>query len=145
VSTKTQFLETTGEYFHVYNRGVSRTRIFLDNRNYEYFLERMEKYLDPAVPIVAYCLMPNHFHFLLRQDNQRALSNYLGLVCKSYVKALNKSLGRSGQESWEIRSRVLGDQVTSLKENTNSRISMKRDIYSICRDISISTPSELIW
>jgi len=96
MSIKTPYLESKGEYFHIYNRGVNRSRIFVDNRNYEFFLERMEKYLDPELPIIAYCLMPNHFHILLRQDAPRAMSNYLGLVCKSYVKAFNNCFGRTG-------------------------------------------------
>jgi|WetSurMetagenome_2_1015567.scaffolds.fasta_scaffold597378_1 putative transposase len=96
MSAKTDFLESTGLYFHIYNRGVGKSRIFKDDRNYEFFLGRMSKYLDPSLPIIAYCLMPNHFHFLLRQDAPRRLSNYMGLVCKSYVLAFNKCFERSG-------------------------------------------------
>jgi len=68
----------------------------VDDRNYQFFLQRMNKFSDVGLRIVAYCLMPNHFHFLVRQDEPRTLSSFLGLLCKSYVMAFNKCFGRSG-------------------------------------------------
>lgn len=55
-----------GGYYHLYNRGVNRARIFFDDRNYRYFLFKIELYLVPALEIIAYCLMPNHYHLLIR-------------------------------------------------------------------------------
>ena len=55
-----------GGYFHLYNRGVNRGKIYFDDRNYRYFLSKVEQYLVPVLDVIAYCLMPNHYHLLIR-------------------------------------------------------------------------------
>jgi REP element-mobilizing transposase RayT len=86
-----------GHYYHVYNRGVARQKIFFAARNYEHFRRLMIRYYRPyGAAIIAYCLMPNHFHFLLRQETDRALSSFVGVVCNAYAQAINKQQQRSG-------------------------------------------------
>lgn len=60
---KTKFFNDC--YYHIYNRGVNHSNIFLTKRNYYFFLEKVKQYLLPYADIVAYCLMPNHFHLLI--------------------------------------------------------------------------------
>lgn len=97
MSVKTNLLKSVGNYFHVYNRGAHRNPIFFEERNYDYFLQRMEKYKNnDRIQIVSYCLMPNHFHFLLYQITENAISEYVRGVCDGYVKAVNKAYHRSG-------------------------------------------------
>jgi len=97
MSTKTHSLQAVGEYFHIYNRGVNRNHIFLEERNYEYFVRRMKTYLNPEkMALIVYCLMPNHFHLIVRQDEPYALSNFMKGVCDGYAKAINKRFKRSG-------------------------------------------------
>jgi putative transposase len=55
-----------GSYYHIYNRGNNRENIFIEERNYRYFLQLYLKYIEPIVWTFAYCLMRNHFHFLVR-------------------------------------------------------------------------------
>ena len=55
-----------GSYYHIYNRGNNREVIFREIENYYFFLGRYQKYLGNLVDTYAYCLMPNHFHFLIR-------------------------------------------------------------------------------
>ena len=55
-----------GEFYHIYNRGNNRERIFLQERNYEYFRSKWEHYINPIMDVYAYCLLPNHFHFLCK-------------------------------------------------------------------------------
>ena len=55
-----------GCFYHIYNRGNNRQNIFFEERNYLYFLRLFEKYLFNLVDVYAYCLMPNHFHFLIK-------------------------------------------------------------------------------
>ena len=53
-------------YYHFYNRGNNRQLIFFEPDNYLYFLKGIKKYIVPEVNIVAYCLMPTHYHILSR-------------------------------------------------------------------------------
>lgn len=55
----------TGDIYHIYNQGNNRQRIFFDRENYLFFLRKMREHLLPHVNILAYCLMPNHFHWMV--------------------------------------------------------------------------------
>jgi putative transposase len=85
-----------GQYYHLYSRGNNRQRIFLEPENYLFFLRQLRKYLVPQVfHVVAYCLMPNHYHLLvyLRSDE---LSTQMKRFLLSYANAINKRYSRSG-------------------------------------------------
>jgi hypothetical protein len=55
-----------GSYYHIYNRGTNGEDLFLERRNYRFFLERYAHYVEPVVETYAYCLMKNHFHLVIR-------------------------------------------------------------------------------
>ncbi|MEW5799773.1 MAG: transposase [Bacteroidota bacterium] len=97
MSVKTKHILSSNEYFHVYNRGVERKEIFFSERNYQYFVRRMTDSLNlTEIEIVAYCLMPNHFHLLLYQKEPERISKFMREVCDGYAKAINKERSRSG-------------------------------------------------
>lgn len=52
-----------GHYYHIYNRGNNGEDIFLEARNYDYFLNLYQKYISPIAETFAYCLLKNHFRF----------------------------------------------------------------------------------
>ena len=96
-----------GQYYHIYNRGNDGRPLFRERRNYGYFLELYARYVEPVAETYAYCLMSNHFHFLVRikgsQDCQssedwqsyeasRAFSN----LSSTYAKAFNAAYQRTG-------------------------------------------------
>ena len=84
------------EYYHLYNRGHNRDRIFFERENYDYFLRRLCKYVVPEHAIVvAYVLMPNHYHFILRVVTQH-LSQAMQRFGISYTKSINKRMNRTG-------------------------------------------------
>ncbi len=86
-----------GEYYHIYNRGCSALRICFGGRNYDLLYERIERYADRfGIQIVASCLMPNHYHLLLRPDGESSISTFAQRTFNSYVKALNRSIARTG-------------------------------------------------
>ena len=58
-------LEENG-FYHVYNHAVGNEQLFMNNENYLYFLKLLKKYLSTFVDVYAYCLMPNHFHFIIK-------------------------------------------------------------------------------
>ena len=55
-----------GHYYHIYNHGANAEKLFKEVRNYNYFLEQYTKYLAHNVETCAYCLLPTHFHLLIR-------------------------------------------------------------------------------
>jgi len=72
---------TIGHYYHVYNRGANREHIFFNEENYLYLLKLVKKYCQKyQVAIIAYCLMPNHYHFLLRQDGETSIAHFIGVL-----------------------------------------------------------------
>ncbi len=56
--------------YHVYNRGNQKQRIFFSNENYLFFLQKVRMYWLPCCDILCYCLMPNHFHFLIKTSEK---------------------------------------------------------------------------
>ncbi len=87
---------SSGNYYHIYNRGINRENIFFEKDNYIFFLKQLRKYFFPdTASIVAYCLMPNHYHLLifLKQTN---LAQTMQKFTLSYAKAINKKFARVG-------------------------------------------------
>ena len=88
---------TQGEYYHVYNRGVNRQPIFRCDDNYKFLLRRVKQYmLQWQIVVIAYCLMPNHYHFVLLQTGAHSISRFIQSVFNSYTKAFNKMYDRKG-------------------------------------------------
>jgi putative transposase len=86
-----------GQYYHVYNRGVNKQPIFATEENYHFLLRRIKQYLPSySIRIVAYVLMPNHYHFLIGVDQDDALSPFFQRLFNSYSQAFNLQQKRSG-------------------------------------------------
>ena len=92
---KEEFMK--GEYFHLYNRSVDKTLLFKNDEDYQYFLTKIRpKIITYPASVFAYCLMPNHFHFLLRQDDDEPIYKIFNDLNNSYVKHYNNKYSRSG-------------------------------------------------
>ena len=86
-----------GQYYHIYNRGVGKGQIFYHEGNYTYLLKLVNTYSHKyGAAMIAYSLMPNHYHFLLRQETEESLSKFIGVLFNTYVQALNFQQGRTG-------------------------------------------------
>ncbi|HDL19371.1 MAG TPA: transposase [Bacteroidetes bacterium] len=89
-------------FYHIYNRGNNRENIFIETANYRYFLDLVTKYICPIAEIFAYCLLKNHFHFLVRLKTFEVLktskvySQAFSNLFNSYAKAINKRYNRTG-------------------------------------------------
>ena len=57
---------TINHLYHIYNRGNNSDKVFYKHENYLYFLEKIKTHILPYTDILAWCLMPNHFHLMLR-------------------------------------------------------------------------------
>jgi putative transposase len=87
-----------GRIQHVVNRGNARQLIFRDRFDYEDFIEliaRANARLD--VPLLAYCLMPNHWHLVLWPPDPKALSAYMHWLTSTHVLRLHRRRGTKGQ------------------------------------------------
>ena len=58
-----------GSYYHIYNRGINRQIIFFNDNNYRYFLRLMDQFITPYVSVLAYALIQNHFHLVIKVNN----------------------------------------------------------------------------
>lgn len=93
-------------FYHIYNRGNNKQKIFFTNANYSFFLKKVKIELGSGCDIVSYCLMPNHYHFLVYFGNKHAnfrlninmenLSRKVGTLQSSYTRAINHQEGRVG-------------------------------------------------
>ncbi|WP_293218612.1 MULTISPECIES: transposase [unclassified Microcoleus] len=91
-----QVILQAGNYYHVYNRGNNRQLIFFERENYIYFLRQLRNHLiTHGVDILAYCLIPNHYHLLVHLNTNR-FSNLMQAFTLSYTKAINKRYQRVG-------------------------------------------------
>jgi len=86
-----------GCYYHIFNRGAHHQSIFRQPENYTFVLFRAKQYLgDLELSLIAYCLMPNHYHFLIRQDGDHPAGLIVQRTFNSYSKAFNKKYSHSG-------------------------------------------------
>ena len=87
----------SGHYYHFYNRGAHRVSVFREDDNYLFVLRKIKEYCRSlALTPLAYCLMPNHYHFLIRQDGENRAGLLPQRVFNSYSKAYNKRYEHSG-------------------------------------------------
>lgn len=99
-------------YYHIYNRGVEKRNIFIDERDYRVFIHFLKRYLTPPnqsevapswrsdlpneIRLLAYSLMPNHFHFLVKQYTLDAVTKFMRALSNSYVRYFNERYERVG-------------------------------------------------
>jgi len=100
--------------YHVYNQGNNHQKIFFERENYLFFLNKMRTHLCQHCDILSWCLMPNHFHWMIRihPDYEESLEDHsstdtnapivapinrsISILLSSYTKAINRMYGRSG-------------------------------------------------
>ena len=103
-----------GEFYHIYNRGNSKQKIFHNEQDYFYFIDLLvsmntEKRTntrdaktkksendDSIISIGAYCLMPNHFHILIKQEKENGISKFMQKLLTAYVMYYNKKYKHTG-------------------------------------------------
>jgi REP-associated tyrosine transposase len=86
-----------GNYYHLINRGCNKELIFRDRIDYLEFIKRMKMSDHKSfVKLIAWCLMPNHYHFLVQQTSNKPVSRWLGYVFNGYVQYFNFKYKRAG-------------------------------------------------
>jgi REP element-mobilizing transposase RayT len=95
--SKREIVFLPGQYYHIYNRGANRNAIFHCDDNYLFLLKRIKQCAaEYEIAMIAYCLMPNHYHFVLRQESEKQISAFVQAIFNSYTKAFNKMYQRTG-------------------------------------------------
>lgn len=128
-------------FYHLYNRGVEKRRIFEDNQDYAVYLSYLKNYLLPKnekelykklsdpntsykerdtvlgllrmnnfheeITLCAYCLMPNHFHLLIKQKSAGSIDKFMNSLCVRYVMYFNKKYKRVGRLFQDVYKAVL--------------------------------------
>ena len=125
--------------FHLYNRGNNKQTIFFTRENYLFFLKKVRKFLFPVSDILAYCLMPNHFHFLIHANENtektklfkdreiNIFSENLRIMLSSYTQAINKQELRTGS-LFQQNSKIKPLNDLYLNESSKS-LSIGYDYY----------------
>lgn len=86
-----------GNYYHIYNRGAGKHALFREDDNYVYVLRQTKKYVrDFDLTIIAYVLMSNHYHFLIRQDGDVPAGELPKRVFGGYSRAVFRRYAWSG-------------------------------------------------
>jgi len=114
-------------FYHIYNRANSGRCIFYKDENYDFFLQKLGEYLSDFMDLYAFCLLPNHFHLLIRVKEElqevtgldtrlgsrkavrnisRAFSNFFNC----YTKAINEQTNRYGNLFQRPFKRVVIDK-----------------------------------
>lgn len=163
---RTEFVN--GEYYHIFNRGVDKRIVFLEQWDMERFLQSMSEFntIDPIgsiyensfrkdplgnevsklhreklVEFVCYCLNPNHYHFILRQLVDKGIEKFMHRLGVGYTKYFNHKYQRSG---------VLFQGVfKSIHINTNeyllhlsAYVNLNHRVHSLGNEVSKSSWAE---
>jgi putative transposase len=149
-------------YYHIYNRGVEKRIIFLDQQDYSVFLSYLKEYLlpkdekelyqrlsdpnlyykekdkilkrlrlnnfDQEISLLAYCLMPNHFHFFVKQENIGAIDKFMNSLGTRYTMYFNRKYERVG-------SLYQGVYRAVLVENESQFLHLSRYIHKQAIDL----------
>lgn len=102
-----QFQE--GHIYHIYNQGNNRRKVFFSERNYRFFIQKIKTHVLPHADVLAWCLMPNHFHLMVyvkmvaiegfTQSEtlaSRTINDSIGILLRSYTRAINKQENMTG-------------------------------------------------
>jgi putative transposase len=88
-------------YYHIYNRGNNKEKIFYHSSDYYFFMGKYKQFIAPYADTYAYCLLPNHFHFLIKtrnedQNGKSVIPNQLRKLFITYALRINFNQKRTG-------------------------------------------------
>ncbi|MCX6239421.1 MAG: hypothetical protein NTY07_18030 [Bacteroidia bacterium] len=123
--------------YHIYNQGNNRQKVFFNRENYLFFLKKVSEHILPYADVLAWCLMPNHFHLMvyvrspdsegftpsetltytppsaaLTNTSYKNLNDSIGVLLRSYARAINKERNRTGSL---FRRKTKADCITKIE------------------------------
>jgi REP element-mobilizing transposase RayT len=114
-------------FYHYFNRANNRENLFVEEDNYRFFLQLLKKHIPPVAEIYSYCLLPNHFHLVVKtkeekglpediRSGKRKLSQPFSNLFNAYAKAFNKTYNRRGSLFQKHPKHIEIDTTAYLKE-----------------------------
>ena len=122
-------------FYHIYNRGVNGEKTFLVDENYKFFLSKVNLFLSPVCDIYAYCLMPNHFHFLVKVKSEKDFSEELKLKAfktnglHSYDSIISKQISKLISSYSQAFNRFNKVRSGNLFESPFKRLKIENEEY----------------
>ena len=143
-----------GHLYHIYNQGNNKQKIFFTHDNHLFFLRKIHNHILPFCDVLAWCLMPNHFHLMVRvncleyspsnykqnlishseSNKKQTLNNSIATMLRSYTRAINKQEQRSGSL---FREGTKAECITFSEEITPSYLKSNAGII-----INVETPEQ---
>lgn len=139
--------------YHIYNQGNNKQQTFFTHENYLFFLRKVREYLLPHGKMLCYCLMPNHFHFLMyvesveievkkkplkeHEDTEknssiatqiRTFNDSIGILLRSYTRAINVQENRTGslfRKETKAKNGIIEEFITVKNSNSQGFTSNK--------------------
>jgi len=131
----------TDQYYHIYNRGVDKRDVFMNKNDLNRFvlsikefniiepigsikevlqsktdLDRLKNENPPLVSIVCFCINPNHFHFIIKQEVDGGISEFFKRLLGGYARYFNKTHNRTGTLfQGRFKSKLIEDEAYFLK------------------------------
>jgi len=92
-------------FFHIYNRGNDGIKIFYSNENYKYFLQKFDKYFSDYLNVYTYCLLANHFHFLVSVKSETDV-----LIASKKMKGIDKIKKAALEKNYDMVAVIISEQ-----------------------------------
>lgn len=109
-----------GYHYHIFNRGINGCKVFENDDNRIFFLQKVKAYVMQVADVYAYCLMPNHFHFILRIKDDIDGNNFAKVQGNNFAKVQNFGKVETGLHAEKsIPSKQIGKLISSYTQAFN--------------------------
>lgn len=160
MSVDKQEVLSPGRAYHIYNKAIGSDKLFITEKDYHYFFKKLERFIIPVADILCYCLIPNHFHLLVKiketkdleekpsvnkNGKEKFVHQAFSNLLNSYTKSFNKAHKRVGRLFLYSDKRILVDDdnylsylVCYIHQNpihhgmTNSYFTWKHSSFKYC-------------
>ncbi|RYY34185.1 MAG: hypothetical protein EOP46_14265 [Sphingobacteriaceae bacterium] len=119
-----------GKFYHIYNRTIDKQPMFRNDGNFEFFLKKYNEYLSPVSSTYAYCLLGNHFHFLIQvKDVQEISANLKVTFGEKTLHDIVSHRFRKFFQSYALAFNKQHDRIGTLFQTPFKRVLIDNDNY----------------
>lgn len=114
-----------GKLYHIYNQGNNKQDIFFSKENYRFFLKKMKEHITPYADFIAWCLMPNHFHWMVEIKELELPIVSQGFTSSSQGFTSSETLTKAPSET-STKTRTLNDSIGILLRSYTRAINIQQ-------------------